>query len=351
MRPPACRPKRPRPNPSERLVAAFSAGWASSGADPARAEPILQEVEGEIARRFARRVEKPGLEVGSYIAALQAAFVASADPLVRFIAALHGVDAMLIAETVNPIAFDYRRRDRAMFPSRDGGAIGAWLRLPCRALLGREDAFRRAITTLGELAGPVLDCPAPEQAPADLNALTRFAHDPAAEAGVVARRPKPEPVQPAKPAPALSPPEGAWDHETAVAFMASDPGRAEAVLEQAVTPVQKIDYALFLFTFRPASPSATRGSAKFFAQAASTTVTPMTQEGGPMPPFDGSTRSVIDDLFWFSMNTGVAPIPCAVLIRAPALIKALETQFGGRRDSGLPQSRLRRRPRFRAGLP
>ena len=158
------------------------------------------------------------------MAALDAAAAASSDPLVRFIVARHRTDTILIMENVDPYGFDFCGRKNSYPPQGDS----AWLRVPCRALPGREGAFRRAIAALGKLAGPLLDCPALEGAETDLGAFARFARDPAAEAGLVARIQKPSKlVRHERDAPARLPSKDIWDHEAAVAFMASNCARSQ----------------------------------------------------------------------------------------------------------------------------
>lgn len=344
-------------DPLERVVAAFAAGWASPAADPARAGPILAEVEAELARRqdvlAAKNQQQQrqshdfppvlGIEPARYMARLRAAGVASPDPLIRLIAALHAADAVLIAENVRLHIYDYAKRENQSSASRNKQADGAWLRIPCRALPGREEAFRRALAALGDLAGPVLDCPAPEGAETELAALARFAHDPAAEAGAIARRPKPNTV----PAPTLaapSPPEGAWDNETAVASMSADPERAEAVLRQADTSAGQLDYALFLFAFRPASPER---DARIRALLAA--VEPSTPDGGGQGieepgTFDGSAGSMVRHMRWASFygKAQTMPafyaVPCAVLLQRPDLLDALKPYFYATGDNFLPRS-------------
>lgn len=334
-------------DPLERVVAAFSVGWAAPDADPARAEPILQEVEAEIAQRSEALApgyrEHFSIDFGGYIAKLEAGAHASSDPLARLVLALHCIDAILIREHVKPWGLTYEKRDYVQFPSQGGLAIGAWLRVPCRTLPGREDAFRKAIAALGELAGPVLDCPGPGNASPDLSMSSRFARNPAAAANTVARRVIPVPVRPAPPVSPSSPPKGAWSHETAVVFMARDPRRAEVRLKQATTPAQKLDYALFLFAFHSPSHHRNLRIKRLLADIAGP------EPGGPYgdsaltPSFDGSMQSMVRDLtipaiYGAAPGDGTYAIPCAVLVRIPALLKALEPQYGGGRDGWLPKS-------------
>ena len=346
-------------DPFEQLVKAFSAGWASPGAFPARAAPILTEIEAEAARRFDRvsHAGYPRPETGSdlagYLADLDKAAASSAgDPLARFIITLHRADAVLIAENVNLYGFDYHVRDsRAYLHSSSGQADGAWLRVPCRALPGREEAFRRAIAELGGLAGPVLDCPAPGGEISDPDALARFARDPAGEAGAAVRVPRRKPVRAvlAQPGPGSAGPGSAgkeWDRETAVALMASDPGRAEPVLRQAATPAGKLDYALFLFAFRSASAERDERIRMLLTEvdppeADANQVRTSTERPGA---FDGSLGNLVGHLRWDSLKgkaqteSAFYAIPCAVLVRVPALLEATKPQFYSNMDNFLPRS-------------
>jgi hypothetical protein len=291
------------------LVAAFSVGWGSSDADPARAAPILTEIEAATAQHLAEILAIAGTPAGyllqystpdlkSNFDSLDAVASADADPLVRLIAAMHRLDAIMILENSSLYKYDFPQRTDDVQWSGNAQAAGAWLRIPCRTLLGREEAFRRAYRILGHLAGPALDCPAPAGKQSDVDALIRFARDPGGEADAVARRSEPKPVPPPPVETPSAVPDGDWDHETATDFMIIDPGRAELVLARAATPGEKVDYALFLFAFHDASAERDNTIRLLLPP-----IDPADQKATGMDipgPFDGSIDNLIGHLRWDS---------------------------------------------------
>jgi hypothetical protein len=342
--------------PEERLLAAFSAGWGTPDADPARAVPILAEIETETNRHLAEALAYSAdpqnvlvdhhfvLDLTTYVTALDAVAPAGADPLVRLIAAMHRVDGTIIMDHLRVYSFDFSKRTDATFFWGSPEAANAWLRIPCRTLIGREESFRRAYSVLGRLSGPVLDCPTPADGQSDVDAMDRFARDPGGDAAAVVRRPKPAPVVPPPDAPAAAAPDAPWDHETAVANMIDDPERAGQVLARAATPGEKLDFALYLFAFRPGSPERDEQIRSLLPA-----IDPADQRETGMDapvPFDGSADSLIAHLRWdsesgSSMTGAYFVIPCGVLERKPGLLPAIAPYYSGNRDNFLPRSGCR----------
>jgi hypothetical protein len=130
--------------------------------------------------------------------------------------------------------------------------------------------------------------------------------------------------------------------------MAESPDAAEAILKAGKHPVQKLDYALFLHAFRPASPARDAAIKRILAalqKRALAELDPPTLEviGEPVP-YDGTDKSLVPSLR-IASSAGVANshaafygIPCDVLRARPALQEAIQPMFGGNGDNFLPRS-------------
>lgn len=264
---------------------------------------------------------------------------AAAQPTTRMLAGLRLVDGLLFLEAAQWSLADPLNRTVASFRGPPDALTDTWLRLPCRTVIGRTADLRQAWTEMGDLSGPLLNCPSDNT---DLAVLEAQAKAPAMlptrvppiAAGVRSALPRPEPVAPALP----------WDHETAVAWMDEDPAAAETVLAQATSPADKLDYALFLHAFRPAGADR-QASIHALLRAVDTAsvaqVEPVVLETvGPPHPYDDSDASLLPSLR-LAVATDTAPgyaIPCAVLQARPGLLDATSPLFGSTRDNFLPKS-------------
>ncbi|MCR6633060.1 MAG: ankyrin repeat domain-containing protein [Magnetospirillum sp.] len=286
-----------------------------------RLRPAAGMGDGELRRRTL-----------DYFAALAAAH--APQPLTRLAAAMRMVDSILFMEAAGWGGADPQTRRLAGAP--DDPRNDSWLRLPCRTAIGRTAAMAEAQARLGERAGPLLSCPTDN---ADLAVVEAQARAPAM------LPPRIPPIPPRPPlARAEPPPPAPWDHEIAVAWMDEDMDAAEAVLAAGTSPAGKLDYALFLHAFRPASPD---NQARIHAllrtvDAASLPgAEPAVLETVGKPAgYDGSDSSLLASLRLAAL-TDTAPgyaIPCAVLQAKPGLLAATKPLFVGSRDNFLPVS-------------
>lgn len=263
--------------------------------------------------------------------------VASPHPSTRLLAGLRLVDGLLFMEAAHWSPADPATRVVVVLSGPPEPLTGTWLRLPCRTAIGRVAALAEAKTRMGDLAGPLLNCPSDN---GDLAVLEAQAKAPA----MLPARVAPIPPRAALPRSEPSAPPTPWDHETAVAWMDEDPAAAEAVLSTPASPADTLDYALFLHTFRPAAPDRQASihallravDAQSLARADQTQLNTI----GRPPAYDGSDESLLSTLRLAAV-TAVAPgyaIPCAVLQARPGLLAATTPLFVSSRDAFLPNS-------------
>lgn len=261
---------------------------------------------------------------------------AAASPTARLLAGLRVVDGVLFLEAAGWSADPLTRIVTTFEPAPDP-VSASWLRLPCRAVIGRVGALREAQAALGEMAGPLLSCPSDN---GDLAVLEAQAKAPAllpTRTQVIARRTAPPRIE-------QSAPPTPWDHETAVAWMDDDPDAAEPVLSGDASPAGKLDYALFLHAFRPAGPD-NQARIDALVHAVDALSLPKAEPAvlenvGRPATYDGSDSSLMASLRLATL-TDTAPgyaIPCAVLQVRPGLLAATGAVFGSSRDSFLPVS-------------
>jgi len=219
--------------------------------DAAKREGPLNELknpmEGDIAEYLKR------------LSALAEAPAEGADGMIlRLAATMRLVDAALVLESGSFLyneSYDlFARKDTVYIRDLDLYRDDVYLRLPCRTLPGRRASLEAAAKRLGKAAGPLLSCPVPAAHQLDFDLMERFARDPSGSASAVLPPPleKTNIEQPAEEPAAPAPP---WDRWTAVVFMGENPDAAEKPLEAAaqIDVPGKLDWALFLFAFRPAS--------------------------------------------------------------------------------------------------
>lgn len=261
--------------------------------------------------------------------------------LVRLLAGLRRVDGALFLAAAGFAEADIEKRtvSRSM-ATAPSPLNGTWLRLPCRTAMGRAPDFAAAAAAFGKSRGPFLSCPAEN---ADFQRLEALARDPAA------LQPKaPKPVTASAQAPAAEPavPPQPWDRAAAVAHMADDPDLAGPILEKAAAldAVGKLDFALFLHAFRPASPARNAEIKKLLDEVVDLSTKADTRGADKPAPYDGSDESLLAIVELASLsgaaNTDSAfyAIPCGVLVARPKLVDATKPQYGSNMDNFLPRS-------------
>jgi len=256
----------------------------------------------------------------------------SPSPLVRLYAALRDVDGSLFKTLGNP--FD---RTASETPSP---LDGTWLRLPCRTVIGRVPQFMAATDALKSLGGPVLDCPI--DGPVDYAKSEMLARHPEQWSPYVV--PQPTTNQAAAPSSTPVPPPPSR-RDVALAEMDTRPQQAASILEHYshVDAQGELDYALFLHTFEPQTP--TRDATIRALQSdlyAKAMASPGKVDDFPLTPYDGTDDSLLDIIRLASeagiTNSSDYDIPCAFLTARPALVASTQPYYGGNRDNFMPRA-------------
>jgi hypothetical protein len=142
-------------------------------------------------------------------------------------------------------------------------------------------------------------------------------------------------------APTLAAPS--TEHENAVATMAEHPEQAARVLSHPKDNSERLDYALFLHAFRPASPER-NAEIRRVLEPVMAAIADGDQWGmgeiGPFGAYDGSDENMVAIIRAASLSDVAFQydIPCDVLVRRPALIEATSALFGSNGDNFLPNS-------------
>jgi len=269
------------------------------------------------------------------------------EPLQRLVVGMRSVGAFLFLDDLHWLkgrpSNRKVRRDSLISPVEED----AWLRLPCRTLAGRVPAFAVLRDNLGELAGPLLSCPAMEQDLARLEALALQPQQfvPSAD------RPAEDDQAAGEAASSMreTAPSGPWLAEDAAQFMASDPDKAEAALTAAAGDNREValDLAVFLMAFRDVSP-ARDAHIRSLTNALLAIEPERPFESAPRPdPFDGSDDSLMEILVYLSVQNIVHSgsvfyaIPCDAVLRHPGLLDATDVRYGSNADNFTPRSGCR----------
>lgn len=285
--------------------------------------------------------------------------IKNADGLItRLVATMRLVDAVLLLESGH-VVYDYSydlfdRHDEHFLRPIDHFRDGIWLRLPCPTLAKHRAAIEAADKRLGKAAGPLLSCPTPEKREHDYDFMERFAKDPGAvSADVVPAPASAKPNKPAIPDPVAPPPP--WNDVDAILFMGDNPDAADKPLAAAAAKsiVGKLDYALFLHTFRPASKERDATIKKLMTAIDKASVVEAKKRGDEFletdssigrADYNGTEESLIGSIR-FASSSGSAnttsafySIPCAILLARPKLLDATEPLFGSNRDNFLPRA-------------
>jgi hypothetical protein len=266
--------------------------------------------------------------------------------LIRLIAAMRQVDSILyIGDDVTIIENLLRRDDDFFRPIGRRGNV--WLRLPCRTITGRIDAFTEVHRVMGLLAGPTLNCPAFGKTSAQLERLV----------GTPGKFERKFPQQRDRPdAPKVPRPKRstAWDRATAVAYMGLNPGKAEPVLRAAAKTDARGMFELILFLHAFTDPSTARNQEidgliaglpdaivrdaahpwdpAIFRSALGRSMNPENPDASTH--YDGSDTAIFALLYAMSLQNDIDNvIPCDVLLRRPKLLDALEPMHGSGRDN------------------
>jgi hypothetical protein len=272
----------------------------------------------------------------------------SSLPLVRLYAALRDVDGSLFSTLGNP--FDRTGPQRYVTASP---LDGTWVRLPCRTVIGRMPQFVTAADALKSLGGPVLDCLV--DGPVDYAKDESVALHPERLSPHVAPPPAASKVA-SLPRASAPPPPGSRD--AALAVMRAHPQQAAPILEHGshVDAQGELDYALFLHTFEPQTP--TRDATIRALQSDLYTkamASPGKVNDFPLTPYDGSDDSLLN-IIKLASEAGITngsdyDIPCPFLIAHPALIAATQPYYGSTRDNFMPRSDCSDRDFVHLGFP
>ena len=265
-----------------------------------------------------------------------AAAVHDPSPLIRLYAALRDVDGSLFSALGDPF-------ERTVFVMRGTPSplAVAWLRLPCRTVIGRVPQFIAAGKVFESLLGPVLDCP--------IDGPVDYAKDEMLALHPGKLRPHTVPLTPAairasvaRDAPAPPPP---GSRAAALDEMSTHPRQAAPILEHySHVDVQgELDYALFLHSFEPQTP--VRNTTIRALQSglyAKAMTSPGEVSDFPLTPYDGTDDSLLSIIRLVS-ETGITghtdyDIPCPFLTARPALIAATESYYYSNRDNFMPRS-------------
>jgi hypothetical protein len=275
----------------------------------------------------------------------------STQPLIRLLAGLRNADGVLFVEAAHtPFMIISEHILNAGGPAQGSPdpLNGSWLRLPCRTVHARVAEFVAAAEEAKALGGPLLACPTDRTDFVEIDALlaapTRFEpHVPKAPSD------RTDASSTTTGDTAAVPPPPPWNAKTAVRFMAENPDVADVALEAAATDaVGKLDYALFLHTFRPTSPVR---NARIVALLRDVEEAPPQDDGqwpdkieGADAPYDGSDASLVPRIIAASEN-GIAntasafyAIPCDILLARPKLLVATEARYYSNRDNFTPRS-------------
>ncbi|HLO78099.1 MAG TPA: ankyrin repeat domain-containing protein [Magnetospirillum sp.] len=272
----------------------------------------------------------------AYFGKLAAIAAEAPEPAARLLATMRQVDGVLSIEA-DPL-FGGQYESHRVGEGYVEPHAAAWLRLPCRTIIGRVEALRAAQARLDELAGPLLSCPsditdlavleAQAKAPAMLPTRTQVLPPRLAMSLAI------EPSVPALP----------WDHEMAAAWMDEDPDAAEPVLAADTSPSGLLDYALFLHAFRPAGPD-NQARIHALVRAVEALAQPkahawLADYVDQALPQDGGDAALVRTLRLAALTNvaGEYVIPCPVLRARPALLNAVRPLFGAGGDSALPRS-------------
>jgi ankyrin repeat protein len=139
-------------------------------------------------------------------------------------------------------------------------------------------------------------------------------------------------------------------YERAVAAMAADPDAAEAALQNPISTLERLDYALFLHAFRPPSPERDE-KIRALLEPVNHAIDEIVSKGERPPlwrpdlvPYDGTDASLIPTIVAASVwdiaitRSAFYAIPCGVLEKRPGLIAATTPLFGGNMDNFVPRS-------------
>jgi len=273
----------------------------------------------------------------------------SSSPLVRLYAALRDVDGSLFSTLGNP--FD--RTGPQMYVTASP-LNGAWVRLPCRTVIGRVPQFVTATDVLKALGGPVLDCSV--DGPVNYAKDESLALHPERLSPHVAPPPAMREVTGSPGASAAPPPPDSRD--AALAEMDTHPQQAAPILEHAshVDAQGELDYVLFLHTFEPQTPTR---DATIRALQSDLYTKAMASPGKvgdfPLTPYDGSDDSLLNIIRLASeagiTNSADYDIPCPFLTAHPALIAATQPYYGSNRDNFMPRSNCGDGDYARMGFP
>lgn len=280
------------------------------------------------------------------------------DLVVRLVTTMRLVDAALVLESGHPVyddAYDlFERRDEMFLRPIDHFRDATWIRLPCATVSKHRVALEVADKLLGKAGGPFLSCPVPEKWEHDYEFMERRAKSPGEWASAFAAPPAKTEKKSAVVA-TPTPPPPPWNWAQAVEFMNEDPEAAEKPLAAAAAKniVGKLDYALFLQAFRPASKTRDEQIKKLMAEVDKASVTAAKKGGDEFlvqdgsigrRDYDGTDESLIGSIRLAS-SSGAAmtssafyAIPCAILLARPKLLDATQPLFGGNRDNFLPRA-------------
>jgi hypothetical protein len=133
------------------------------------------------------------------------------------------------------------------------------------------------------------------------------------------------------------------EHRAAVLVMHEDPNKAEGILSQASNLTEKMDYLLFLYSYRSPSQKRDQLIRTLFQEIEAVANSDRAVPSGPsIIPYDGSDDSVVSLIVNATLRRILGKytyyFPCGVLIKRPELLLALQPIFGGTPDLGLPRS-------------
>jgi hypothetical protein len=273
----------------------------------------------------------------------------SPDDLVRLFAGLRAVDSVLFLEATNAPQADPQNRDvQQPLSSMASPDANMWLRLPCRTINRRLNAFKQAAAELGQLEGPVLDCPSDDVA--DYDRMARVAANPRR---FIAHQQRKDDCSRAPGGSCTTAGQPPTERDKALASMSTRPAFSARVLEKASHADGKgeLDYALFLHAFGP--------KGKVRNAQVNKLLDDVIEKANPEPSrmkeftpkaYDGSDESLINTIILASMGGDSSlsqyVIPCPVLVARPKLVEATEAQFAGHLDSFTPSSGCREAPGF-----
>lgn len=270
------------------------------------------------------------------------------SPLVRLFAALRDVDGSLFSGLGNPFT-----RTADGMRGTPSPLDGTWMRLPCRTVIGRVPQFVAATDVLTSLGGPVLDCPT--DGPIDYAKDETLALHPEQLIPHVVPSPI---VRKAVVTSSATPPRSPGSREAALSEMDTHPQDAAPILERYshVDARGELDYALFLHSFEPKTSAR---NATVHALQRNLYKKAMGSPGYvsdfPLTPYDGTDNSLLNIIRQASetgmTNSSYYAIPCAFLIKRPALIAATQPYYGSNRDNFMPRSGCADSNFMRMGFP